>query len=66
MGYMQYLDLVRDCIEVFGLEPLPPNDVRTAHELSDDTILRGHAEYAAEDIRLNGSDRAVSEFNENA
>lgn len=30
-GYMQYLDLVRDCIDVFSLEPLPANEVETKH-----------------------------------
>lgn len=30
-GYMQYLDLVRDCIDVFSLKPLPPNEVKTKH-----------------------------------
>ena len=30
-GVMQYLDLVRDCIEIFDLPRLPPNDVQHAH-----------------------------------
>lgn len=33
-GYMQYLDLVRDCIDVFSLEPLPPNEIETKHVFS--------------------------------
>lgn len=32
---MQYLDLVRDCIAVFSLCPLPPNDIQTAHTFSN-------------------------------
>jgi hypothetical protein len=50
-GYMQYLDLVRDCISVFGLEPLPANDIRTAHQLSGNTTMLHHGEYAMEDAR---------------
>jgi hypothetical protein len=30
-GYMQYLDLIRDCITLFSLEPMPPNEVETQH-----------------------------------
>lgn len=30
-GCMQYLDLVRDCIDIFSLEKLPPNIVQTAN-----------------------------------
>jgi hypothetical protein len=30
-GSMQYLDLVRDCIDIFSLEELLPNDVQTAN-----------------------------------
>jgi hypothetical protein len=58
-GYMQYLDLVRDCISVFGLEPLPANDVRNAHRLSRNTTML-HGEYAMEDDRHHSGDRSVS------
>lgn len=30
-GYMQYLDLIRDCISAFSLPALPDNVVETAH-----------------------------------
>lgn len=46
-GYMQYLDLVRDCIDVFSLEPLPPNEVETKHPF--DGISTQSFAYAAFD-----------------
>lgn len=49
-GYMQYLDLIRDCIEVFSLEPLPPNEVETEHPFNSAVSL-SYA-YAGEDHRL--------------
>lgn len=48
-GYMQYLDLIRDCIEVFSLEPLPPNEVETEHPFNSAVSL-SYA-YAGEDHR---------------
>jgi hypothetical protein len=36
-GVMQYLDLVRDCIVIFDLPRLPPNDVQKAHAF-DETV----------------------------
>lgn len=44
---MQYLDLVRDCIDVFDLTALPENVVETAH-VFDGTMDRSYA-YAAYD-----------------
>jgi hypothetical protein len=58
-GYMQFLDLVRDCISVFGLEPLPVNDVRTAHPLSSNTTML-HGEYMMEDVRHHSGNWSVS------
>lgn len=47
-GYMQYLDLIRDCIELFALERLPPNVVQ--HVFSG---IGGQTwAYAGEDNRL--------------
>lgn len=46
-GYKQYLDLVRDCIAVFGLTLLPPNDVTTVHPF--DGIMDRSYKYAAYD-----------------
>jgi hypothetical protein len=46
-GYMQYLDLLRDCIEVFALTALPPNVVLSAHPFHG-TMDRSY-EYAAYD-----------------
>lgn len=48
-GYMQYLDLIRDCIEIFFLEPLPPNEVETEHPFNSAVSL-SYA-YAGEDHR---------------
>lgn len=53
-GYMQYLDLVRDCIAVFGLWPLPPNDVETAHSFHE-TMDRPYT-YASYDIGQHRND----------
>lgn len=49
---MQYLDLVRDCIDIFSLLPLPPNDVEAAHVFHG-TMDRsyGYALYDAEHHR---------------
>lgn len=48
-GYMQYLDLIRDCIELFSLEPMPPNEVETEHEFNSDVNVS--YSYAGEDNR---------------
>jgi hypothetical protein len=48
-GYMQYLDLIRDCIAVFSLKPLPPNQVESQH-IFGNLWGRDYA-YAAEDIQ---------------
>ena len=55
---MQYLDLVRDCIEVFGLPRLPPNDVQHAHAF-DGTMGRPF-KYAACDDDWNRKCRETS------
>ena len=48
-GYMQYLDLIRDCIKLLSLEPLPPNKVETQHVFGG---LGGFSyAYAGEDNR---------------
>jgi len=48
-GYMQYLDLIRDCIEIFSLEPLPPNEVETQHPFN--SVVSVSYAYAGEDNR---------------
>jgi hypothetical protein len=58
--YMQYLDLVRDCIELFALEPLPPNEVETQHVFGR-VYNRSYA-YAAEDHRLHAKDERSEIF----
>ena len=58
--YMQYLDLVRDCIELFSLEPLPPNVVETQHIFG--TLYRRSYAYAAEDNRLHRKDEKSEKF----
>ena len=46
---MQYLDLIRDCIKLLSLEPLPPNKVETQHVFGG---LGGFSyAYAGEDNR---------------
>jgi hypothetical protein len=57
-GVMQYLDLVRDCIEVFDLPRLPPNDVQHAHAF-DGTMGRSF-KYAAYDDEWNEEYRETS------
>lgn len=52
-GVMQYLDLLRDCIELFSLTPLPPNNVESHHIFYDPTS-RDYT-YAAYDARQHGS-----------
>lgn len=59
-GYMQYLDLVRDCIEVFSLVALPPNVVETAHAF-DGTMDRSYA-YAAYDDKQHRYDEKETEY----
>jgi hypothetical protein len=57
-GYMQYLDLIRDCIEIFSLEPLPPNVVQ--HVFSG---FGGRSwAYAGEDNRLHRKDGKSEKF----
>jgi hypothetical protein len=58
--YMQYLDLVRDCIELFSLVPLPPNMVETQHVFGR-VYNRSYA-YAAEDHRLHAKDEKSEIF----
>ena len=55
---MKYLDLVRDCIEVFDLPKLPPNDVQHAH-VFDGTVGRSF-KYAACDNDWNRKHRQTS------
>lgn len=50
--YMQYLDLIRDCIAVFSLTPLPPNYVEIAHPFND-SIVRDFT-YSAYDNKQHG------------
>ena len=57
-GVMQYLDLVRDCIEIFGLLKLPPNEVQHAHAF-DGTMGRSF-KYAAADDEWNREYRVTS------
>lgn len=57
-GLMQYLDLVRDCVEMFDLPKLPPNDVQHAH-VFDGTIGRSF-KYAACDNAWNRKHRQTS------
>ena len=57
-GVMQYLDLVRDCIEIFDLLRLPPNDVQNAHSF-DGTMGRSF-KYAAADDEWNREYRVTS------
>jgi hypothetical protein len=60
-GCMQYLDLVRDCISVFGLATLPPNVVQTSHPLSSGSILEArNSGFVSEDIRLQSGKEPVS------
>lgn len=55
---MQYLDLVRDCIEIFDLPRLPPNDVQHSHAF-DGTMGRSF-KYAACDNDWNKKHRQTS------
>lgn len=55
---MQYLDLVRDCIEIFDLPRLPPNDVRHAHAF--DGTMDQPSKYAACDDQWNSEYRETS------
>jgi hypothetical protein len=57
-GVMQYLDLVRDCIEIFDLPRLPLNDVQHAHAF-DGTMGRSF-KYAAGDDKWNRKYRETS------
>jgi hypothetical protein len=59
-GYMQYLDLIRDCIELFSLEPMPPNEVETEHEFNSDVNLS--YSYAGEDNRHHRTHSASEKF----
>lgn len=51
---MQYIDLVRDCIDIFQLPPLPPNEVETAHAF-DGMMNRSYA-YADYDAKQHWDD----------
>jgi hypothetical protein len=44
---MQYLDLIRDCITLFSLEPMPPDEVATQHVYG--RLWDRSFSYAAED-----------------
>lgn len=57
-GLMQYLDLVRDCIEIFDLPRLPPNVIQHAHAF-DGTMGRPF-KYAACDNDWNREHRQTS------
>lgn len=49
-GYMQYLDLIRDCISLFSLEQLPDNVIEKQHDFG--SVGNICYAYAAEDNRL--------------
>ncbi|KAM0712160.1 hypothetical protein Q7P37_011254 [Cladosporium fusiforme] len=53
-GYMQYVDLVRDCINIFQPPPLPPNAVETAHAF-DGMMTRSYT-YADYDAKQHWDD----------
>lgn len=59
-GYMQYLDLVRDCISLFSLTPLPLNEIETQHEFRK-LWGRWYA-YAAEDDEQHRDDVKSYEY----
>ena len=59
-GYMQYLDLIRDCIELFSLEPMPPNEVETQHPFKSH-VSCSYA-YAGEDNRHHRTHGASEKF----
>lgn len=58
--YMQYLDLIRDCIDVFGLEPLPPNVVEKKHVFGG--LWDRPYTYAAEDHVQHRNDVKSTKF----
>jgi len=57
-GVMQSLDLVRDCIAIFNLPRLPPNDVQHAHTF--DGTMGQPFKYAACDNEWNREYRETS------
>jgi hypothetical protein len=58
---MQFLDLVRDCISLFGLAPLPPNNLKADHDFGNSGRPNPYTTgYVAEDIRLHRKDTSVS------
>jgi hypothetical protein len=58
---MQFLDLVRDCISLFGLAPLPPNNLKADHDFGNSFRPNPYTTgYVAEDIRLHRKDTSVS------
>jgi len=57
-GVMQYLDLVRDCISVFDLPRLPPNEIQEAHPF--DGSMNRSFKYAAYDHVENKKHRVTS------
>jgi hypothetical protein len=63
-GYMQYLDLIRDCIALFSLKPLPPNQVETQHVF--ERLWGRDYVYAAEDDRQHSKDVKSVEYNQEA
>lgn len=63
---MQFLDLVRDCISVFALTPLPPNNLQVAHDFGNGSQPNPYIPgYVAEDSRINRTYVLISEPEEN-
>ena len=62
---MHYLDLVRDCIDIFSLEKLPPNDVQTDNTVYgvDDSDDDDSDYITAGEIDANHRDIILSTFN---
>lgn len=65
-GQMQYLDLVRDCISIYSLEPLPPNDVQTAHRMGTNSQVGSSGMFAAEDNKNHYVDVTASKLDPTA